>query len=41
MIDILKDEIIKIDPENADFYTENANNYKTEILALHDELVSF
>lgn len=41
MINVLKAEIIKIDPANEDFYTKNANDYINEILATHDELTAF
>lgn len=41
MINVLKNEIIKIDQANEDFYTKNANDYINEILAINDELTSF
>lgn len=41
MIDYLKDEIIKVDPDNSDFYETNASNYKEEILETHNELKVF
>lgn len=41
MIDVLKAEIIKIDPTNIDFYTNNANLYKARIENIHLELVDF
>lgn len=40
MIDVLKDEIIDIDKENAHIYTENANKYKQTIKNLHNKLTS-
>lgn len=41
MIDILKNEIIRIDPINEEFYTTNASNYKQEILNIHNEFVDY
>lgn len=41
MIDVLKAEIIKIDPDNEKFYTNNANLYIETIENTHLELVSF
>mgnify|MGYP001178158141 CR=1 FL=1 len=37
-INIIKDEIIKIDPFNKDFYLENANNYYHKISNVHKDL---
>lgn len=41
MIDILKNEVIKIDPNNLSFYENNAHEYKEKILNIHDELTLF
>lgn len=41
MIDLIKDEIIKIDQANEEFYTLNANNYKTKVLNLIDEMTLY
>lgn len=41
MIDVLKEEIIKIDSSNETFYETNANNYKEKILQIHQELTLF
>ncbi len=41
MIDVIKTEIIKIDPHNSSFYENNALDYKNEILDIHNLLSSF
>lgn len=41
MIDDILDSIIEIDPENIEFYTENATTYKRKIQLLHDEMFTF
>lgn len=38
MIDTILGEIIKIDPENKEYYEKNANEYKEEILKLDKEI---
>ena len=38
MIDTILEEVVKLDPENKDFYEENARNYKTQILELDQEI---
>ena len=38
MIDTILEEIIKLDPENKEFYKTNADSYKEEILALDKEI---
>ena len=37
MVDKIKDELCRIDPENADYYAANARKYKEEILNLDAE----
>ncbi len=41
MINVLLDEIIKIDSKNESFYTNNANNYINEILLIHNEFLTY
>lgn len=41
MIDVLKTEIINIDPDNEDFYINNASLYKEKIEKTHLEFVNF
>lgn len=36
LIDAILEKVILIDPDNADFYTENANAYKAEIMDVHE-----
>lgn len=38
MIDTILEEVIKLDSENKEFYEENANKYKKEILELDKEI---
>ena len=38
MIDTILEEIVKLDPENKEFYEENARKYQEEILALDKEI---
>lgn len=38
MMDTILEEIIKLDPANKEFYTENANQYQKEILELDAEI---
>lgn len=38
MINNILEELVKLDPENKDYYTQNAEEYKNEIIALDDEL---
>lgn len=40
-INIIKDEIIKIDPSNSEYYINNANNYYNKILSLHNEFSNY
>jgi zinc transport system substrate-binding protein len=41
LIDIIKNEIIKIDPANIDYYEQNALAYLNEINIVHEELITF
>lgn len=41
MIEVIADEIIKIDLINKDFYVDNKNNYINEILDIHNNLYEF
>lgn len=38
MIDTILEEVVKLDPENKEFYEENARKYQDEILALDKEI---
>lgn len=38
MIDTILEEIVKLDPQNENFYRKNAENYKAEILELDKEI---
>ncbi len=37
MVDNILESVCELDPENADYYTENANNYKAELDGLNEE----
>lgn len=39
MIDNILDGLVKADPENSNYYAENAENYKNEIIKLHQDFV--
>lgn len=41
LITVIKDEIIKIDPENKDYYEKNATSYLNKISEVHQELITF
>lgn len=38
MIDTILEEVVRIDPENKEFYEENARSYKAKILELDQEI---
>lgn len=40
-INVVKDEIVKIDPDNKDFYVENATNYYNAINNVHLSMESY
>lgn len=40
-INVVKDEIVKIDPDNKDFYVENATNYYNAINKVHLSMESY
>ena len=40
MLDTILDELVKIDPENEEFYKSNADKYRKEIIALDEDLRS-
>lgn len=37
MVDSIKEALISLDSENSDYYTDNADNYKAELLKLKNE----
>ena len=41
IINVVKNEIIKIDSENEEYYEENANRYLEEINTVHEEIKTF
>ena len=41
MIDYVLEHIIIVDPENEAFYTQNARDYQSEILVLHEDIDAF
>lgn len=41
LINVVRDEIIKIDPENEAYYTQNANSYYEEIENIHREATEY
>lgn len=41
LIEVIKDEIIKVDPENETYYETNATNYYNEINTVHEELSTY
>lgn len=41
LIKVIKDEIVKIDPNNESYYNENATNYLNEINEVHGELLDY
>lgn len=40
-IELIKDEIIKIDPKNSDTYIQNANIYYNKIFELNEEITNY
>ena len=40
IVEIMRDKVVSLDSENAEFYVKNANEYVTKLNALHDELTT-
>lgn len=41
MIDLILTKIIKIDPDNKNFYENNANNYKNEVSLVSNDFINY